>query len=100
MKKGFLAAALMFAAPVFALESDQLPDNYQLTVRRAGLGASDGAGSTLGRQANGSVLGVDSLVNFSSYFYFPGAVPTAAGGFAQFTWQYPMVGRAPFGGGR
>jgi hypothetical protein len=97
MKKGFLAAALMLAAPVLALDDDQLPDDYQLHVRRSGLGASDGSGSTLGRQANGSVLGVDSLVNFSSYFYFPGAVPTAFGDFAQFTWQYTMVGRAPFG---
>ena len=97
MKKGFLAAALLLAAPAFSLDDDQLPADYQLHVRRSGLGASDGTGSTLGRQANGSVLGVDSLVNFSSYFYFPGAVPTQFGDFAQFTWPYTMVGRAPFG---
>ncbi|HEY1907419.1 MAG TPA: hypothetical protein VGG91_15335 [Myxococcaceae bacterium] len=97
MKNWFLAAALMLAAQAFALDDDQLPANTQLTARRSGLGASDGTGSTLGRQANGSLLGIDSLVNFSSYFYFPGAVPTQFGDFAQFTWPYTMVGRQPFG---
>ena len=98
MKNWFLAAALTLAAQAFALDDDQLPADAQLTARRSSLGASDGTGSsTLGRQANGSLLGIDSLVNFSSYFYFPGAVPTAFGDFAQFTWPYTMVGRPPFG---
>ena len=93
MLKGFLAAALLLAAPAFALDDDQLPDSTTLKVRHFS-GASDGLGGVLGRQASGSVAGVDSLVNFSSYFYLPGI--TSSGG-TQFTWPYTMVGRPPFG---
>jgi hypothetical protein len=90
-----VAAVVLAAASV---DDDQLPANYQLKVMHASLGKSDGAGGgVLGRTSNGSVLGVDSLKNFSSYFYYPGIVPTAGGGFPQFTWPYTMIGRAPFG---
>ena len=91
----FVAAVVLSAA---AVDDDQLPANFQPKVLRHPLGASDAAGGgVLGRSSNGSVLGVDSLQNFSSYFYYPGIVPTASGGFPQFTWPYTMVGRAPFG---
>jgi len=41
-------------------------------------------------------LGVDSVANWSSYFYAPGF--DSFGG-TQFTWGYTMVGHAPFGKG-
>ncbi|MGZ5958190.1 MAG: hypothetical protein ACXWLI_07220, partial [Myxococcaceae bacterium] len=89
-----VAAVVLSAA---AVDDDQLPANFQPKVLRHPLGASDAAGGgVLGRSSNGSVLGVDSLQNFSSYFYFPGIVPTSFGGFPQFTWPYTRVGRAPF----
>jgi hypothetical protein len=93
-----LAAAALLAAGV---DSDQLPDDFVPTVRQhaPGLSSNGDGGGVLGHQANGSVLGVDSLVNFSSYFYEPGAVPFAGGDGAQFTWPYTMVGRQPFGRG-
>ena len=50
-------------------------------------------GGVLGHRANGNVLGVDSLPNWSSYFYEPGF---DSNGFTQFTWPYTMVGRSPF----
>jgi hypothetical protein len=81
------------------LEDDQIADGADLgLIRAAGLAANNGdGGGILGRQANGSVLGIDTIPSFSSYFYQPGAVPTAFGDFAQFTWPYTMVGRPPFG---
>lgn len=81
------------------LEDDQIAANAQLAVRhQTGLqpNTSDGTG-VLGRQANGNVLGIDTLQNFSSYFYQPGAVPSAFGDFPQYTWSYTMVGKPPFG---
>jgi hypothetical protein len=80
-----------------SLEDDQLPLTFSAQVRHAQEISSDGLGGVLGRQANGSLLGIDTIVNFSSYFYRPGVVPTAIGDFAQYTWPYTMVGRAPFG---
>ena len=90
-----VVAAVMLSAA--AVDDDQLPADVQLKVLHTPLGRSDGAGGILGRSANGSVLGVDSLQNFSSYFYEPGLVPTSGGAFIQFTWPYTMIGRPPFG---
>ncbi len=90
-----VAAVVLSAA---AVDDDRLPTEYQLKVLRHPLGGSDAAGGgVVGRTANGSVLGVDSIPNFSSYFYYPGLVPTSSGGFPQFTWPYTMVGRPPIG---
>jgi hypothetical protein len=50
-------------------------------------------GGVLGNRSNSSLLGIDSVVNWSSYFYFPGV---DSNGNPQFTWQYTMVGNAPF----
>lgn len=86
-----LVSALVLAAP--ALDDDQIPEGNTLGVIH-GYGPSTGAGGVLGRSANGSVLGVDSLTNFSSYFYLPGLTTD---GFTQFTWPYTMVGQPPFG---
>lgn len=55
--------------------------------------AGDG-GNRIGARGNGSVLGVDSLPNFSSYFY-RGDTPA----YFQFTWPYTMVGNPPFSKG-
>ena len=88
---GFLSSGA-FAAP---LDDDQLPLTFTLgtnphTLRGNSISAG---GGVLGHRSNGSVLGVDSLPNWSSYFYDPGV---DSSGFPQFTWQYTMVGRSPF----
>jgi hypothetical protein len=71
---------------------DQLPANYMLSSKSIAMtGNSIAAGGVLGHKSTGGVLGIDSLTNWSSYFY----VPDNAGGF-QFTWPYTMVGNSPF----
>jgi len=92
-----LSATLM-ASPVRAWEPDQLPPGYTLGLNAgtAHMGFPDGAGGVLGNVATGSILGVDTIPTFDSYFYDPGF---NANGVDQFTWQYRMVGRAPFKGG-
>jgi hypothetical protein len=86
-----ISAALM-ASAVHALEFDQLPLGYPL-----GLNAPKGFENFTGRVATGSPLGVDTIPTFESYFYDPGF---DASGLDQYTWQYRMVGRAPFTGGQ
>jgi hypothetical protein len=90
-----VASLLLSAAP---MEDDQLPATYLLgvnphTTSGESLTGGHGGSSTLGRQSTGSVLGVDSVVNWSSYFYFPDFYHF------QFSWSYTMVGNAPFGQG-
>jgi len=95
MMLSVVAAVVLSAASV---DDDQLPADYQLKVLHTSLGKSDGAGGgVLGRSSNGSVLGVDSLRNFSSYFYYPGIGISGSNAFFQFTWPYTMIGRQPFG---
>ena len=94
-----LASALVLAAA--PLDDDQLPANTRLNVLH-GSGPSNGAGGHIGRTSNGFALGIDSLPNFSSYFYLPGVFTDPYTGdlnvsFNQFTWPYTMIGRAPFG---
>lgn len=72
---------------------DQLPNNYVLTIKGAHTGRPEAGGGVLGRRSNGSLLGVDSLPNWSGYFYEPGF---DGSDFTQFTWPYTMVGRSPF----
>lgn len=95
----FAVVALLLALPsvIYAqsMEDDQLPPDFTLnknpqTVHANSLGAG---GGVLGNRSTGSLLGIDSLANWSSYFYFP------AKDFTQFTWQYTMVGHAPFSRG-
>jgi hypothetical protein len=92
-----VSAALM-ASSVRALEPDQLPLSYTLGLNAgtAHMGFPDGAGGVLGNSATGSTLGVDTIPTFESYFYDPGF---NTNGIHQYTWQYRMVGRAPFKGG-
>jgi hypothetical protein len=91
-----VVTAMLLAAR--SLDSDQLPDSFQPTVRHGGPALfNDAAGGVLGRQAVGGVLGVDTVSSFSSSFYEPGVVPTQFGPYPQYTWQYAMVGQPPFG---
>ena len=84
--------ALMAQAP---MESDQLPASFVQNTNPHALNSREAAdgGGVLGRRSNGNVLGIDSLPNWSSYFYRPGL---DSNGFPQFTWPYTMVGRSPF----
>ncbi len=100
MRLAVLAALLFSALPasVYAqtMEPDQVPISFTLNKHPHTLRANFAAdgGGVLGGRSNGSLLGIDSLPNWSSYFYYPGVDRQ---GFPQFTWQYTMVGRAPFG---
>jgi hypothetical protein len=79
------------------MEPDQVPISFALSTNPHTYNAKSIAdGGVLGGRSNGSVLGIDSVVNWSSYFYEQGF--DSFGG-TQFTWQYTMVGRAPFGTG-
>jgi len=94
------AIALMWSPATYAqgqgaLEDDQLPIGFaqHLKPQLETSSVAAGGGGVLGRKSNGSVLGVDSLPNFSSYFYRHGQ---DSGGFDQYTWPYTMVGNSPF----
>lgn len=78
------------------MEDDQLTIGFAQTLKPqfSSTSVAAGGGGVLGRKSNGSVLGVDSLPNFSSYFYRPGQ---ESSGFDQYTWPYTMVGNSPFG---
>jgi hypothetical protein len=93
-----MVAGLVAGQSALALEPDELDASYvpKVLMHDSGL-ASNGAGGVLGGRFSGSQLGIDSLPNFSSYFYFPGAVPSYYGDYPQFSWQYTMVGRSPVG---
>jgi hypothetical protein len=93
---------LSAAQQTVAADSDQLPADFVLTMTPGTLDSAGAAagGGVLGRRSNGSLLGVDSIPNWSSYFYDPGLVPTSpTDGYPQYTWPYTMVGRSPFSGG-
>jgi hypothetical protein len=99
MRGAILAALLFSAVPASvygqAMEPDQVPISFALstnphTFRHDSTAAG---GGVLGNRSNGSLLGIDSLSNWSSYFYYPGV---DSGGSPQFTWQYTMVGHSPF----
>jgi hypothetical protein len=91
-----LASAVAVVSPAHAWESDQVSPSQILTMKPlhghvALAGGTDGG--VLGNRSTGSLLGIDTIPTFSSYFYFPGV---DFNGFPQFTWQYTMVGRSPF----
>jgi hypothetical protein len=96
------AALLSLALPACvcaqSMQDDQVPISFTLNSNPHTLHAnsSGDGGGVLGNRSNGSVLGIDSLPNWSSYFYFPGV---DSNGNPQFTWQYTMVGNAPFSQG-
>jgi hypothetical protein len=92
-------SAALITSPVRALDFDQLSPSYTAGMNgvTAHMGFTDGAGGVLGDVAAGSILGVDTIPTFESYFYDPGF---NTNGIHQYTWQYRMVGRAPFKGGK
>ena len=103
MRAVFFAALLLTAVPACvnaqatrSADDDVLPLSFLQNANPHSLrsGSNADGGGKIGNRSNGSVLGVDSVVNFSSYFYDPGV---DSNGFPQFTWQYTMVGNAPFG---
>jgi hypothetical protein len=99
MKVTLSVVLLFLLVPAIAVcqttDDDQLPAGFLNNVKLMhSSGASNAAGGgVIGSRSNGSVLGIDSLTNFSSYFYDPGF--DSFGG-TQFTWQYTMIGRSPF----
>jgi hypothetical protein len=103
MRNSVLLAFVCIAMPVCAfaqsgMQDDQLPRSFTLSSNPHTLHAGSNAagGGKLGNRSNGSVLGIDSIPNWSSYFYYPGV---DGNGNLQFTWDYTMVGHAPFGQG-
>ena len=78
--------------------NDQLPDGFLASTNphMALSRTANAGGGVLGTRSNSSVLGVDSIPNWSSYFYYPGV---DSNGVSQFTWQYTMVGHSPFAKG-
>jgi hypothetical protein len=77
--------------------NDQVPLSYlQTTKPHTGRLGAAGGGGVLGTRSQTGVLGIDTVPNWSSYFYLPGAVPSGSSYYAQFTWQYAMVGQSPF----
>ena len=103
MLNSVLLAFVCIATPVCAfsqtgMQDDQLPRSFTLSSNPHTLHAGSNAagGGKLGNRSNGSVLGIDSISNWSSYFYYPGV---DGNGNLQFTWDYTMVGHAPFGKG-
>jgi hypothetical protein len=103
MRNFVLLAFVCVAIPICAfaqagMQDDQLPRNFTLSSNPHTLhaGSNTAGGGKLGSSSNGSVLGIDSIVNWSSYFYYPGL---DGNGNLQFTWDYTMVGHAPFGQG-
>lgn len=88
---------LLLAVPLVgygqAPPDDQLPAGFTLSTNpHMATGNAAGGGGRLGNRSNGSVLGVDSVVNWSSSFYYPGF---DSFGNTQFAWQYTMVGHSP-----
>src|ERR1700693_4162919 len=100
MRNFVFVALLSVGLPVCAfaqgsMQDDQLPLSFTLSANPHTLHAGGNAagGGKLGNRSNGSLLGIDSVVNWSSYFYYPGV---DSNGNPQFTWDYTMVGNSPF----
>jgi len=101
MRFKMLTALLLSALPVAVVAQGAPPDQVPLTYiqnatpHTGQLGAA-GGGGVIGNRSNGGVLGIDTIPNWSSYFYLPGLALANGGAFPQFTWQYAMVGHSPF----
>ena len=97
MRFSALTTALILALPISGL-AQGIPDDqiaagsilnanhFTATSKTANLG-----GGVLGNRSNGSVLGLDTIPNWSSYFYEPGF---DSFGNLKFTWQYPRFGHS------
>lgn len=102
MRASVIAALLILALPGFAraqsMADDQVPISFTLSAKPSTIRAGSNAtgGGVLGRRSSGGALGIDSVANWSSYFYYQGL---DSNGNTQFSWQYTMVGNAPFSQG-
>ena len=88
-----LSAPLVAMAAPTATQPDEVDDSFMNSMvphTTHGASRSDGLGT--GGRFSSNALGVDSLANFSGYFYEPGI---ASYGGIQFTWPYTMVGSVP-----
>lgn len=98
MRFKLLAPLLLLALPSLgsaqSAPDDQLPMSFVAHMNPHSIHSTtaNAGGGVLGNHSNGSVLGVDSIPNWSSSFYFPGV---DSFGNAQYTWQYTMVGHSP-----
>src|SRR5437868_13079098 len=98
MRFAALTTALMVALPISVVAqrtpADQIPASALLKAHHFTAMGKTGnlGGGVLGNRSNGSVLGLDTIPNWSSYFYEPGL---DSFGNLQFTWQYTMVGHSP-----
>ena len=93
-----LIAFLLAVVPTLAfaqVEADQVDASILVNAKPSTFHFSTASGGgVLGTRSSGSLLGIDSVVNWSSYFYEPGVIDQF--GDPQFTWQYTMVGHSPF----
>ncbi len=100
MRFAAIAAFLVVSFPASVMgqaPSDQLSASFVKGLKPSiAHGASKADGGVLGGRSSGNTLGVDTVANWSSYFYIAG--DDYYGGL-QFTWPYTMVGHAPFGEG-
>ncbi|HEY0794964.1 MAG TPA: hypothetical protein VGD64_04215 [Acidisarcina sp.] len=98
MKLKCLTLMLSLGLPFCALA--QVGHNGQVSINflngkkvMSGHDSVAAGGGVLNNRSNGSVLGVDSVPNWSSSFYYPGY--DSFGG-VQYAWQYTMIGKTPF----
>ena len=90
-----LIAALSCSLPSSALTSDQVSRSVLATAKpKFHLDSNVAAGGHIAQQGNRGTLGVDSVVNFESYFYVEDFPQDPL--FFGFAWPYTMVGSSPF----
>lgn len=100
MRVALLSTLLLLSVPLAGYaqgpNDDQVSQSFLHSINAKsvrGQLANAGGGGSLGHRSNGGVLGIDSVPNWSSSFYFPGQ---DSYGNAQYTWQYTMLGNSPF----
>jgi hypothetical protein len=91
-----LIAALSCSLPLNALASDQVTRSALATAKLKFHMDPSVAGNSghIGQQGSRGTLGVDSVVNFASYFYVEDFPQDPL--FFGFSWPYTMVGSSPF----
>jgi len=90
-----LTAALSVLVTSSALAADQVDRSVLASANPMFHVPTAPAGTHIATQGNNGTLGVDSVVNFSSYFYAEAPQDPLYFGFS---WPYTMVGRSPFQG--
>jgi hypothetical protein len=88
-----------FAQSAVQTASDQLPASFLDTVKPHLHFTNGDGGGVLSKQSVNGTLGVDSVGNWSSFFYEAVQGVYLVPGYFQFAFPYTMVGGAPFGKG-